>query len=588
MLERVSVARTIAWFTFAAMPLGLMPGIFLSHDVMPKVIFLLIGAAFLLFLLPQWWGGIEKLQSTQRGRWFVWLVVAQAVLLALSTLFSEQPLLSFAGTTWRRFGMVEQIAGLVVACAIAALAAAKPESTSALWRLCAVCGGIASIYGISQYFGFDPLLDRRLYSIDYLGGITRPPATMGHAIYYSAYLVPIALIAAWQAGAEKSRQWRTIHAAVAALAPLAILLSGSRGALLGLAGAWIFLIAHMRPSRKLISVATAASLAAIALVAFSPAGATLRHRVAQWREDPGSARLGVWRESPELISKAPLLGSGPETFATAFRAVESAELSRAYPDFYQETPHNAFIDAACSEGLPGTLILVGIFALALSGKGPYGLRAAIVGTLICSLFASFSIVTATYLWAAAGILSAEAPKKAATAKTARLKAKKTDAPSALVPIGILGGVAFLAVAVMLGVQDAAYAELGRAVNAKDLSGARRALKRATSFGIGMPGYELWSSQELSKLSAWNDARDAAALAALRGEDRFSAVYQASLLEIVNGDASGAESKASEAIGLAPNWYKPHLLRAQILEAMGRNREAAQEAQQSLKLGWKGK
>ena len=219
MLERVSVARTIAWFTFAAMPLGLMPGIFLSHDVMPKVIFLLIGAAFLLFLLPQWWGGIEKLQSTQRGRWFVWLVVAQAVLLALSTLFSEQPLLSFAGTTWRRFGMVEQIAGLVVACAIAALAAATPESTSALWRLCVVCGGIASIYGISQYFGFDPLLDRRLYSIDYLGGITRPPATMGHAIYYSAYLVPIALIAAWQAGAvngerfmrrsRRSRRWRS-------------------------------------------------------------------------------------------------------------------------------------------------------------------------------------------------------------------------------------------------------------------------------------------------------------------------------------------------------------------------------------------
>jgi Tfp pilus assembly protein PilF len=57
---------------------------------------------------------------------------------------------------------------------------------------------------------------------------------------------------------------------------------------------------------------------------------------------------------------------------------------------------------------------------------------------------------------------------------------------------------------------------------------------------------------------------------------------------VNQDVTGAEAKAAETIQLAPNWYKPHLLRAQILQASGRNEEAAREYKVSLTLGWKGK
>jgi hypothetical protein len=155
-------------------------------------------------------------------------------------------------------------------------------------------------------------------------------------------------------------------------------------------------------------------------------------------------------------------------------------------------------------------------------------------------------------------------------------------------LGIPAGIAILVVAIFLGVQDSAYADLGRAVDAKDLPRAKRELVRATSFGAGMPGYELWASQQMARLMAWPEAIDAAALAESRGEDPFSAAYQVSILAVVNGDAAGAEAKAGEAIGLAPNWYKPHLLRAQILQAMGRREEAAQEARESENLGWKGK
>ena len=161
----VAITRNVAWFLFAATPLCLLTGTFLSHDVMPKVILILCGAAFLLFLLPQWSGGIGQLRTTVRGRWFLWLAAAQGLLLLISTLFSTQVLVSFAGTTWRRFGMVEQLAVLVIACCIAACSVSRGDSIRSLWRAVAACGGVTSLYGISQYFGFDPFLERRLYAI---------------------------------------------------------------------------------------------------------------------------------------------------------------------------------------------------------------------------------------------------------------------------------------------------------------------------------------------------------------------------------------------------------------------------------------
>jgi Tfp pilus assembly protein PilF len=93
---------------------------------------------------------------------------------------------------------------------------------------------------------------------------------------------------------------------------------------------------------------------------------------------------------------------------------------------------------------------------------------------------------------------------------------------------------------------------------------------------------------MAKLKAWSEAGSAAGLAEQRGEDRASAAYQSSIIAILNGDAPGAQAEADKAIELAPNWYKPHLLKAQLLQATGKNAEASEEARVSLNLGWKGK
>ncbi len=399
-------------------------------------------------------------------------------------------------------------------------------------------------------------------------------------------------------------QWKCLHAGAAGLACVAIFLSGSRGAVLAVVLAGVFLAIRSGGDgaarfRLQFAAAAAVVVVLISALALSPAGTGIRHRLIQWREDLGGPRLAMWRESPALIRAHPLLGTGPETFAGEFRRIESADLSRAYPDFYNETPHNALIDVACAQGIHGALTLLGLFWMGAFGwrqrqheKNVAGLEAAVFGIFISSQFASFTIVESMLLWSLAGI-SAALP-------IAGVKPARTEAAGwRLIPATLLA-ITFLITAVVLSVPDAAYSGLADAVAQKNLDRAARIYATASKWGFGglpLPGYELYASREFAILGrslantpdaakAWSKAAEAAADAEWRSEEKFSAAYQSSVLAIASGDLGRAETEARAAITLAPNWYRPHFFLGQILEATGRAKEGAAERQLSVQLGAK--
>jgi len=582
----------------AVTPLALVTGIFISHDVIPKLVLLTTATALLLFLYRHWANFLYALWRQSRGRGFLVLVLAQIASLVISTFLSSQISLSLSGTVWRRFGLIGQTATLIVAVAVACMAASRPGWVTTLFRAIAVCGGLASIYGIFQYFGLDPFLDRKLYAIEYFGGITRPPSTMGHALYFSAYLVPILFISVSAGIAETGRLWRRGFYLVGALAAIAIVLSATRSAILaavigGIFFGWRVVRRRLPTESWTFSLKHAAIVGGIllALTGFvlAPAGSSLRARMRQWRDDPGGPRLQMWKECPGLIALHPVFGEGPDTFAGEFRKVQSLQLSRAYPDFYNETPHNAMLDAACAQGIPGALILVGVFLLAWRAGPNTGLDAALLGILISSMFASLTLVTSLYLWTIAGLAVALNPGEQVPEKHWRWHVPRV-APVAL-------GAAYLVAGVMLGLQDSAWAEMNSAVEAGDFSAARDAYSRATSVAFGMPGYELWSSREWATLArslaaspdavaAWKLAANASSLAESSGEERFSAAYQSSVLAIAASDLTRSESEARETIRLAPNWYKGHLLLSQILQYTGRAADADREAALGATMGWR--
>ena len=117
----------------------------------------------------------------------------------------------------------------------------------------------------------------------------------------------------------------------------------------------------------------------------------MRTRFRWFQEDPqGGARLLLFRDSLTLASRHLLAGIGPETFSAEFPQAQSVELSRAYPDFYHESPHNILLDALTAQGVLGFLALA-----AFIGLGFYAAREArrtepvLAGILGACLLAGF-------------------------------------------------------------------------------------------------------------------------------------------------------------------------------------------------------
>jgi hypothetical protein len=67
------------------------------------------------------------------------------------------------------------------------------------------------------------------------------------------------------------------------------------------------------------------------------------------------------------------------------------------------------------------------------------------------------------------------------------------------------------------------------------------------------------------------------------EDRQNAVYNLAVLYAYRGQTVEAEQTAREAIRIAPAWYKPRWLLAEILSGQGKVQEAAAQAHDALDL-----
>src|SRR6185295_5949142 len=119
----------------ALLPLTITPGLLFYYDVTPKIVVLLVGVAIAAAL------GWRRARVTAPAmRLFGMLLIAQALSLVISTVFSTDRALSFGGSNWRRFGLVTQCAMLLLAWITAQFAAENPDRLRSLLRVMAVAG----------------------------------------------------------------------------------------------------------------------------------------------------------------------------------------------------------------------------------------------------------------------------------------------------------------------------------------------------------------------------------------------------------------------------------------------------------------
>jgi O-antigen ligase len=574
------------------LPLLITPGILFHYDITPKVVILSLMVAGCLMLPGQISGSIAALWAKKSGRWLCALAAAQSIWYAVATGLSSRPWFSLLGSNWRRMGLLTVVALSVFAVLAAANFSKWPEALSATLGAFAIATIIASVYGILQYFDIDPLQTASAYHAEAGDSvIVRPPGTLGHADYFGWWLA-VALFCAVALARIATALWRWLALLACVLSGAAIVLSGTRSAIVAVAAGFLSLavFSGFKPRRKHL---LAGLLCAGLLLAFyfSPAGTRLQARVRWSSDEPiGGARPLLWRDSLRMAAARPWAGFGPETFAAEFPRYQSVELARLLPDFYHESPHNTALDALTSEGIPGLPITLGWAVLgawaALQGwraRSPPGaaLSSALVASCVASLFtaATAGPIFATLLVIAmlVGLSPGEMAGRSAI-KPAAVFAVSAPIAACLAIFGVTLAVADF---------DLERFQSGTG----DTAGSIRRYNASVRAALPGAAEDLYCARRLATIcGATADpaiqaacvatATRAAARATRSSDNPPNAWYNLGMFAAEQNDEARVEISLRTSALLAPNWFKPHWALAKLLALTGRGAEAKKEAERA--------
>jgi O-antigen ligase len=589
----------VLWGTLVASALAIAPGVLFHYDVSPKVASILLGAAFAMVLVSAWIDGLSPIVNSWPGKVFLLALGVQAVSVVLSTLMSGDPALSVTGSAWRRLGLIAEIALLGWLIAAASWTANSVPRILLTLRAISLAGLAGGIYGVAQYFGFDPLLPADAYHVgEGYWTIVRPPGTLGHAGYFATFLLHGVFAGAALTTTEPTRKWKVLGLAAASTSAVAIVLSGTRSAMVGLAVGALFLVVWFRPKITARTVVlTAALAAAIAIFYFTPPGERLRARTRWYVEDSaGGGRLWLWRDAWKLGADRWPAGTGLETFSTGFLAYQSLELTHTLPDRYYESPHNIFLDAWASQGIAGLAALMGLVAAAgfatiearrLQPRLAGCLAAGMLAALAAGWFLPFVAVTKLYFYAQMALLVALAAQGRAKVFDNRIRLAGRVST-------VAAAVVFSAFAFQLIRADWLLEKVRQAVLTEKPESAIPLYQRFSNVKpVGMYA-DLWFSREMLRAATgaatledgkplWDAGKAAAYRATGQTETPQSAWYNLATFQAQEGDVYGAEESLRAALQAAPAWYKPYWMLAQLLDATNQHSEALQHIERALEL-----
>src|ERR1017187_8129611 len=206
-------------------PLVIAPDTLLFSDVTPKVVVILLGTAVALVTFDA--GALSAIiHSKGLGRLFVLTLAVQAASVAVSTVFSHDLGISLAGTNWRRFGVLTQLAIIILAVIATTELARRPSTYVGLLRAVSLAGVAPCAFGIFEYATADT------NSLPFWQSV-RSPSSLGHPVYFANYLASIIFISLGHIHLETRWPWKILGAVAVFLALIGIALSGTRAAILG-------------------------------------------------------------------------------------------------------------------------------------------------------------------------------------------------------------------------------------------------------------------------------------------------------------------------------------------------------------------
>jgi O-antigen ligase len=465
------------------------------------------------------------------------LLAAAGALLLLAALTSATPLQQLLGRPPRYEGAIGLTLYTGALFAGARLLGPQRDAASlaCLTRLLSLAAIAAGSVAAVEALGGDPL------------GVA--PARPGSLVGNASDLAAWALLALGPLVADAASSRRVLPALGATGASIALLVSGSRGGLLG-AAVLLATLVWLSPSRErriLGAVAVAVLLAASAFPSTRERildSGTLAQRTVD-------GRLMLWSESLSLIEAHPLLGVGPNGWIDAIGAYHTERYERTVgPSRPADSPHNWVLQAASAGGLPLALLAIALASLTLTSGVQAarrtcepdaavirGLVAALAGWAVALLFHFTSPATTPLAALFAGALLARpiayGPSRASAIPFARAGAAAAWAAAGIILVaGALAEVPLRSavIAAASGRTRAAQADfrLARALRPWDpgvAAIAAHAYAQLLDDGVQAVAAqaESWSQLELG---AYPDSvpalEDAATAAAARGDRRLAA------------------------------------------------------------------
>ena len=338
----------------------------------PKVVAVLLGAAVLLPQLSLLW---FRDKSFSLAYSFVGVFVLLLIAVALATVNSMNPFVSFWGGDWRRMGWITHFAMITAAIAVGVSCAKDFHRLKVLLSV-VVAGGIASgAYGLLQWVGWDPFLPQftRDKLMAQFGGQYRAPGTIGQSTYFANFLLypffaSIALLIA-------ERGWYRLFGVTGLVTTASALVfaTAARGSILGCAAgilvfagwltAW-WLRSKWQPHGSRSWVLVIAVLCGL-IVAYALSSAILQSgRFATFGTDTASiGRILLWSDVVgQVLPNFWMTGTGPGMFRAAYARYRTPSYGIVGPDVHWESAHNVFLDRFSEQGVLGLLAFVALIA----------------------------------------------------------------------------------------------------------------------------------------------------------------------------------------------------------------------------------
>lgn len=264
------------------------------------------------------------------------------------------------------------------------------------WVLTLASGAAAAI-ALESYFSGDTVV------------ATLPYANPSDFAFILATTVPLAF---WLLGA--SPRWRLPLLGVVALIAAAIVLSLSRGTIVGLAAglAWMVLV-DRRHIRLVLGGGLLALLVAVLVIRSDPSrfetALLYKQKVADYNV---TTRYDAWTAAAELAVEKPLLGVGPGNFRFYYN--ELTDRPAGTHNLF--VAHNAYLDVAAELGLVAMVLFVLYLALIMGrltvavrrGDGPPGYARALRVSLVIAIVAAAFVSEQYYppFWLLGGLATA--------------------------------------------------------------------------------------------------------------------------------------------------------------------------------------